>query len=191
MRRPTDLMVQILKNPKSQEIIDYVSDIYGESYVGLWLFEIIGYALNKAYSQCIGLRDETSPVSSTWALDYFEDEYGLGRGENMTAEQRRARIINKMNQHFQCNPARICDAVSAAIGGVEVQMIENYDENTFLINIRDAITDFTPVEEVLDEMKPAHLIYEIRTALLTAINMNFVTAIAVTKCEKNIVEVLQ
>ena len=42
MNHQTELMRSILKNQKAQEIIDYVSPIYGNSYVGLWIYEAIG-----------------------------------------------------------------------------------------------------------------------------------------------------
>ena len=45
MRNPTELMQQILQNEISQRIIDYVSPIYGDSYVGLWIYESIGGVL--------------------------------------------------------------------------------------------------------------------------------------------------
>ena len=47
MRQPTELSAAILTNPIAQEIIDWVSPIYGNSYVGLWIYQAIGSALGR------------------------------------------------------------------------------------------------------------------------------------------------
>ena len=47
MRNPTQLMRSILTDETAQKLIDYVSQVYGDSYVGLWIFQVIGAALGS------------------------------------------------------------------------------------------------------------------------------------------------
>ena len=54
MRYQTELMRSILTNETAQKIIDYISPIYGDSYVGLWLFQAIGTALGTFVGQNVG-----------------------------------------------------------------------------------------------------------------------------------------
>ena len=63
MNYQTALMQQILTNEKAQEIIDYVSQIYGDSYVGLWLFQTIGSVLGPVCDLSEQLTLETSPAT--------------------------------------------------------------------------------------------------------------------------------
>lgn len=191
MRNPTEMMRAILKNPKAQEIIDYVSPIYGESYIGLWNFEAIGTALGLIYDIAAQLRYEGNPATSDLLLDYWESHYGIPKDSSMTKEQRRAKILGKIQFRAPYNPAVMENAISAAYGGVKVEITENVGKNTFLVNIREAVDSLNPAVAILERMKPAHLIYQIRVATQTITETEVKIAIAMTRTERFRVEVQQ
>ena len=191
MRYQTELMRHILTNETAQKIIDYVSPIYGESYVGLWLYQAIGVALSQITTIAEQLRYETTPATTDLLLDYWERAYGIPIDSSLTKEQRRERLTAKSHSRGPANPARICSAVSAALGGAEVDITENVDQNTFLVNIWDYVPSVVPAVAVIERMKPAHLIYQIRVATRTVSDADIKVAIALTRAEKFIVEVLQ
>lgn len=124
MNYQTELMQEILTNEKAQEMIDYVSPIYGNSYVGLWFFQVIGSVLGPIFDIAANLRAETSPITTTLLLPYYEQEYGIQPDTSMTLEQRRAQIIANMQSKGACNPARLASVISASLGGVPVEIIE-------------------------------------------------------------------
>lgn len=189
MRKPTELMREILTNEMAQRIIDYVSPIYGNSYVGLWIYEAIGFVLSEVYEIANQLQYETTPATADLLLDCWERQYGVPTDSSLTKEQRRKRIITKKQSKGPCNPKRIADAVSSALGGVEVDVTENADQNKFLVNVREVIPSLLPAVAVIERMKPAHLIYEIRVAMQTVSDADLKIAIAITHAEMNKVEV--
>lgn len=191
MRYQTELMRSILTNETAQKIIDYVSPIYGDSYVGLWLFQAIGVALEEICVIAEQLKDETNPATAELLLDYWEREYGIATDSTPTAEQRRAKIIAKTQSRGPASPAKLSAAVSLALGGVEVDITENVAQNTFLVNVRDYVESITPAVAVLERMKPAHLIYQIRVAARMVTDAEIKVAIAMTHTEQYRVEVLQ
>lgn len=191
MKNPTELMKSILTNETAQRIIDFVSPIYGESYVGLWIFQAIGVVLHDAYELCDQLRYETNATTSEILLDCWEKQYGLPTDSSLTIEQRRARIVNRKRSRGPCNPARMEAEVSAALGGVEVDVVENVAQNTFLVNIREVVPSLVPAVAVIERMKPAHLIYQIRVATQTVSDADIKVAIAITHAEQYRVEVFQ
>lgn len=191
MRKQTEIMQAILTDEMARKIIDYVSPIYGDSYVGLWLFQAIGIVLGEVSDIVEQLRYETNAGTAELLLDYWEDHYGIPRDTSLTAEQRRLRINAKTQSRGPCNPVKLEAAVSAALGGATVEIMENVGKNTFLVNIRDYVEDFTPAIPVLERMKPAHLIYQIRVAMQMVTTAELKTAIAITHAEKYQVEVLQ
>lgn len=164
MNYQTELMRAILKSDRAQQMIDYVSPIYGNSYVGLWLFEVMGQSWDKVWDIFVSLRNETTPITADKLIGMWEDSYGIPRNNSLTLEQRRARLI-AWRDRGPCNPHRLAAAVSSALNGVEVDIQENIAKNTFLVNIRDVVYDWTPAVQVLERKKPAHLIYEIMVAL--------------------------
>ena len=191
MRYQTELMRSILTNEKAQKIIDYVSPIYGNSYVGLWLFQAIGTALDDVCKIAEQLRYETTPATADLLLDYWERSYGIATDPSLTKEQRRNKILTKIQSHGRVNPARLGTAVSLALGGVEVDITENVDKNTFLVNIREPVDSIVPAVAVLERMKPAHLVYRIQVAVKTISEADLKIAIAMTHAEQYQVEVHQ
>lgn len=191
MRNQTELMRSILTNETAQKIIDYVSPSYGDSYVGLWLFQSIGVVLEEIYKIAEQLKYETNPATADLLLDYWEREYGLGTDTSLTKEQRRAKIIAKTQTRGPASPARMSSVISAALGGVEVDITENVAKNTFLVNIRDYVPSIDPAVAVLERIKPAHLTYRIRVAARMVTDAEIKVAIAMTHAEQYRVEVLQ
>lgn len=191
MRNPTELMKSILTDKTAQRIIDYVSPIYGNSYVGLWFYQAIGTALSEICTVADQLRYETNVCTTDLLLDCWELEYGIPTDTSLTKEQRRARIIDKKLSRGPCNPARVCAAVSTVLGGVEVDITENVAQNTFLVNIREPIDSIVPAVSVIERMKPAHLIYQLRVATHTVSDAEIKVAVAMTHAENYQVEVTQ
>lgn len=191
MRYQTELMRSILTDETAQKIIDYVSPKYGVSYVGLWIFQAIGTALGEICAIAEQLRYETTPATASLLLDYWERAYGMATDPSLTIEQRRAKIIAKTQSRGPANPARVAAAVSAALGGVEVDITENVDTNTFRVNIREYVESIVPAVAVIERMKPAHLVYQVHVATRTIADAELRIAIAMTHAEQYRVEVQQ
>lgn len=166
MKQQTELMRQILKNPVAQKIIDYVSPIYGDSYVALWIYEVIGIALSEITKVTDRLRYEANPITTELLMDYWEDHYGLHRDSTLTMDQRRARLLDKIRNRAPANPERLSRAMENILG-VPVDITERVAKNTFRVEIQDAVSDFRKLLhaiQVLNQRKPAHLIYEVNVA---------------------------
>lgn len=189
MRNQTELMKSILTDEKAQEMIEYVSPIYGNSYVGLWIFQALGSVLGELYSIVEKLRYEVNPSTAELMLDYWEKHYKIPTDTTLTIEQRQLRLASKIRSRGPCSPSKLADAVSAALGGAKVEITENVAKNTFLVNVRDVISDLTPAVAVLERMKPAHLIYQMQVATQMVADAELKVAIAMTHAEMNSVDV--
>lgn len=191
MRNPTEMMRAILTDETAQKIIDYVSPVYGESYVGLWIYQAIGTVLGRVYAMADQLRYEVNPTTSELLLPYWEQHYGIPKDSSLSVELRRKRLADRIQSRGPINPVVLANAVSIALGGAEVDITENIAKNTFLVNIREVVPDLTPAVAVLERRKPAHLIYQIRVATQNVTDAELKTAIALTHTEKYKVEVYQ
>lgn len=181
MNYQTQLMRDILTNEKAQEIIDYVSQVYGSSYVGLWLFQAIGTVLGQVCDISSELRYETSPATATTLLPYWERDYNLPTDTTLTVEQRRARIITAMRSRGACTPERLAAAISSALGGVMVEVYERTGVNQFTVSIRTAVKSLQPAIDVIEKMKPAHLTYVIHGVTEEEVPANITVATAMTR----------
>ena len=161
MKYQTKLMEQILTNATAQDLIDYVSRIYGESYVGLWVYQVIGMVLGEVLSFAEELRSEAQPSTAVRLLDLWERHYGITPDPSMTPAQRQARLMRKTGNRSPASPARLAQAVAGYLGfAVEIQ--ENTDDNTFTVVLLDGTASTEPVMELLRPMKPAQLLMDCR-----------------------------
>ena len=190
MRFKTEMMREILTNPIGQKIIDYVTNLYGESYVGLWIFQSIGVALEEIYVEAAKLRHETNASTTDLLMDYWERHYDIPVNKKLTMEKRQANLIAKIQQRGPINPTRLESYVSAALGGVEVDIIENIAKNTFQVIIRESVDSIEPAYKVLDRRKPAHLIYGIIVTIQHEAEEKITIGVAATHTEHFHIEAL-
>lgn len=191
MRYRTELMQQILTNEKAQEIIDYVSRIYGESYVGLWMYQAIGTVLDELWQTTEQMMSETSPATADVLLKAWENEYNIPVDPTLTVQQRRDQLLAKLQSRGACTPYRLEKAVSSALGGVPVEVTEMTGKNQFTVNIRQVVSSIVPAVAVIERMKPAHLVYILQVATQTVAEADIQIAVALARAETYRVEVQQ
>lgn len=159
----TDLMDKILKSEAAQRMVDYVSDVYGESYVGLWLFQVIGIVIDDINVIIMDLYDEIFPETSDKLLPYWEKEYGIISDDTLTLEERRANIKAKMQMMAPINPTKLGNILSDSIGK-NVMITEESGSNKMVVDVIGYVDDLTGLKAIIDKLKPAHVIYEINTS---------------------------
>lgn len=191
MRNRTELMESILTNETAQRMIDWVSPIYGNSYVGLWIFQAIGIVMGEIYAIADQLRYETNFMTADLLLDLWERQYGIATDSSLTKEERRTRILAKKLTRGASNPERIRAAVSAALGGVEVEIKENVSKNKFVVTVLEPIDSIVPAVAVIERMKPAHLIYDLRITEYTVSDTELKAAVALTHAEEFAIRAVQ
>lgn len=62
----------ILKSESGNRMIDTVSPIYEESYVGCWMYEIMGREYDKLWDIIKSLPSQLFPESVTWAIELWD-----------------------------------------------------------------------------------------------------------------------
>lgn len=158
----TELMEEILKSPKAQEIVQMVSPIYGEAYVALWLFQAIGIIVDLMDEWTGGLKNQVVPQTATWSLPYWEEQYRIASDPSWSYERRRQNIINKRITRAPMNPTQLARLITVA-AGADARIEEHTGKNHFTVYIsarKDQI-DEEFVKKEINAAKPSHLIYTI------------------------------
>lgn len=165
LHHSTKLAEEILTSDCARQMYNYVSPIYGDSYVGLWMFQVIGLELDRMMSYFEDIPNQLNPATATWLLPVWEERYGITPGADWTIERRRDAVISKRKFNAPITPEKLSDLLSA-LAGVLVEVVENTGKNKFSVYVRDNIPTekFTGAKEYTDEAKPAHLIYDIEIA---------------------------
>lgn len=173
LHHSTELAEEILTSDSARQMYNYVSPIYGNSYVGLWMFQVVGLELDRMMGYFEELPTQLNPATTTWLLPLWEERYGITPEADWTIERRREAVISKRKLNAPITPEKLGDMLSA-LAGVLVEVIENTGKNKFSVYVRDNIPaeKFAGAKEFTDEAKPAHLIYDIEIAARNDVNIS-------------------
>ena len=147
----------------AKRMLSRITRIYDKSYVGKWIFEVMGAEIDPAWDKVEELREQASPGTATWGLKYWEQRYGIEPDESMSLEERRKRIVERRMPRLPINPERL-EQMLSAICGRDVTIKENIAPYTFGIYIESSGGNNSPVDmnrlfDLLNRVKPAHQRY--------------------------------
>lgn len=117
-------------------MMEHISPIYYRSYVGKWIFQVMGLEMDEARALFLALRDEAFPERTTWTIDIWERRYAIIPKPTETIEDRRRNIRMKQSLLLPMNPARLEEIVSGMSGGNAI-VTENVDDYTFSVDIKN------------------------------------------------------
>lgn len=158
----SDLIKEIITSEAAKRTLDRVSPIYGDAFVALWLFEVIGMQIDDLRLWTDEYSKQVVPQTSTWALNYWEQNYGIPYDAAMTTEKRRERILSYIRDRAPMNPYRLGQVASVAAANAEVEIEENTGKNKFTVWISalPSPENEIKIKAAIDRAKPAHLIYD-------------------------------
>jgi hypothetical protein len=147
----------------SKRMLARVSPIYERSYVGKWLFQVMGLEMKDARRLFDELRQQAFPETATWGLTYWEQRYGITPNPADDLEARRQAVLDRQNARSPMNPARI-EAIINGMTGMPVTVTENVADYTFGVRIEntgDGSVDIPAVMVRLRKIKPSHQWFEL------------------------------
>lgn len=155
-------------SPAGKRMISYVSEeFYERSYVGKWLYQVMGLEWDEVLSIAESLPEQLFPETATWAIMYHEIKYGLPIGDYMDLAERRRLIFIKRDTRAPMNPYYMEQSLSTIISGEATVLDSNEDHtippNTFVVKI-DEVDDESVMRQVrafLDRVKQSHTTYTI------------------------------
>lgn len=156
----------------AKKMLSYVSDgFYDESYVGKWIFQVMGDEYDKTREIAIDLPAQFYPETATWGLTYHEIKWGLPVRQNLSYEERRKLIFQKRDYRAPMTPycmekhlenaigykVVVCDIHDSAECGLKI-----FHPNEFIVKIiGEGNIDTNIARQVLDRIKQSHTVYEI------------------------------
>lgn len=150
--------------------LSYVSDgFYDKSYVGKWLFQIMGLEYDSVRDLFEGLPNQFFVETATWGLRFHEEKWGLPIRENLSYEERRKLIYQKRDYRAPITPYRMEQYLKATTG-FEVFIADINDPGKYgfiaphpnvfkAYFIGEGSLDSKVVQEALNRLKQSHTTY--------------------------------
>jgi len=141
----------------AMRMMERISPIYGRSYVGKWIFQVMGMEMDEARALFLALRDEAFPERTTWTIGDWERRYAIVPKPTETLEERRRNIRMKQSLFLPMNPARLEGIIDNMSGG-ETAITENVDDYTFSVSIENPGPgmDAVSIIKEIKRRKPSH-----------------------------------
>ena len=121
---------------------------YEKSYVGKWIFQVMGLEMDEVRMLIEALPDQAFPETATWGLDYHEQKYGLPVRKELSYDERRRLIYQKRDIRSPMNPYRM------------EQILENMTGRKAHVNDED-----TPVNTFTVELEPGENTVDVLAAI--------------------------
>ena len=149
-------------SPAAKRMMKTVSPVYDKSYVGKWIFQVMGMEVDEAWVFFEELRLQAFPETATWGIIYWEQRYHIVPDESLTIEERRRRVIIKRGKRSPMNPARI-EQFTMDVTGRQAVVTEHNEEYVFLISILpgESEVDYSELIRTIRSMKPSHLSFRV------------------------------
>ncbi len=156
----------------AKKMLSYVSDgFYDESYVGKWLFQVMGIEYDKALEIVTDLPSQFFPETATWGLMYHEIKWGLPVRLNLSYEERRRLIYQKRDYRAPMTPYRMEKCLEDATGfEVHIADVNDPGEYGFIpphpnvfkaYFLGEGSLDSKVAFEILNRLKQSHTTYTI------------------------------
>ena len=121
---------RIVQSTSANRMIDTVSPIYENSYVGSWLFEDIGREWDRLWKIIDEMPDQLFPQTVTWLIAYWERRYGIVPNTGDTLEERRRRLLEAEARPTPFTPF-VLNRYAYTKWGWNVEVTENVGPYTF------------------------------------------------------------
>lgn len=108
---------QFPTSESAKRMLGYVTPgFYDNSYVGKWLYQVIGLEYDDAKTLAEELQYQMFPETATWGLMYHEIKWGLPVRPNLSYEERRQLIYQKRDYKAPMTPYRMETYLKNATG---------------------------------------------------------------------------
>lgn len=160
------------KSESAKRMLSYVTKgWYDRSYIGKWLYEVMGRELDGAGKLIEELPCQAFVETATWGLAYHELKWGLSVRADLSYEERRKLIYQKRSYHAPMTPYYLEKYLKEATG-FQVHIADIHDPgpygykpthpNVFQVSfLGDGTLDTKPVYAVLGRLKQSHTTYKL------------------------------
>ena len=153
----------------ARKMLSYVSDgFYDESYVGKWIYQVMGLEYDRALEMVEDLPAQFFPETATWGLMYHETKWGLPVRENLPYDERRRLVFQKRDYRAPMTPYRM-EEYLCAVTGFKVHVSDIHDPwngyipahpNMFLVFfVGEGTLDVGAAINALKKIRQSHTVF--------------------------------
>lgn len=173
------------KSESAKRMLSYVTQgFYDKSYVGKWMFEVMGREYDSARELIEDLPNQFFPETATWGLMYHEIKWGLPVLSHLSPEERRKIIIQKRDFKAPMTPYRMEEYLSA-ITGFKVTVADVHDPgefdfhpphpNVFQVTfVGEGRLDVEEARKIIKEIRQSHTAFYVNEVVTVHVDCRYI-----------------
>ena len=174
-------------SPSALKMLRAVSNgFYDDSYVGKWIYQVMGAELDATSEKTSTLADQAFLDAATWGLCYWELLVGIPVREDLTYEERRILIRERIDNRHPISPGWLSQYLTKLTGR---DCVATWNSGTYTFSVRigsgSQMFDVAIVKKRLNIVKPAHLSYALYMDL--HMDANILVGISTLQQEKRVI----
>ena len=156
----------MIASAKGKRFLEYISPIYEQSIIMQAIMEAVGTEWDDIGRLTDEVFAQLFPQTATWGIVYWEMLLKIPVNKGLPIEQRRARVLARMQTRWPMTKERMEQLVRTFSQDKQAFIREFFDQYRFevLFSLTQSV-DLGTVYEVIEEAKPAHLGYSMETRL--------------------------
>lgn len=152
----------MINSAKGRRLFGYISPIYDHAVIMQAVMEAIGAEWDDVDRLTDEVFAQLFPQTATWGIVYWEMLLKIPVNKGLPIEQRRARVLARMQTRWPMTKERMEQLVRTFSKDKQAFIREFFDQYRFevLFSLTQSV-DLGTVYEVIEEAKPAHLGYSL------------------------------
>lgn len=175
----------MLDSNNGKKMFDSISPVYKNSIIMKSLFEAIGMEFDTLDDLIEEVKLQLFPQTTTWGLKYWEERCGLPTNTDELLQERRNKVIAKLQSKHIMNPKRMA-MILQKYTGADIKVLETTAPYTFEIDLIGRTTFPKSLEQLYQtvrKIKPSHLAVNYKLISITNSNAYFG---AVSQCGEEV-----
>lgn len=158
----------MITSPKGRKFLGYISPIYEQSVIMQAIMEAIGAEWDEAERLADEVLAQLFPQTATWGIVYWEWLLGIPPNDSISIQERRARVLAKMQIRWPITKERMEQIIRTYSGDDQAYIKQYFDEYRFVVLFDiSRPADLRAVFEIVSETKPAHLAWSLILTIFT------------------------
>lgn len=161
----------MLHSETGKMLFEWITSIYDDCKIMVQVYEALGVQFDNVNYMFEDILKQMFPQTATWGLELWERRLNLPTNESENMENRRGKVIAKIQSKVTVNPETMA-VITKNFTGADIKIIEWLKDWTFAVqtNAKNMNKAFE-IHKIIKRIKPSHMAYVLQFILQQDANM--------------------
>lgn len=161
----------MLHSETGKMLFEWITSIYDDCKIMIQVYEALGVQFDNVNYMFEDILKQMFPQTATWGLELWERRLNLLTNESENMENRRGKVIAKIQSKVTVNPETMA-VITKNFTGTDIKIIEWLKDWTFAVQT-DAknMNKAFEIHKIIKRIKPSHMAYVLQFILQQDANM--------------------